>query len=155
MSAVSLSVNGGSYSLEVDPQSPLLFVLTNDLQLNGPKFGCGLSECGCCTVLLDGNPIRSCVTPTAGAVGHQILTIEGLGTPDNPHPIQTAFTEEQAGQCTYCISGPMLYGKAFIDQNPGASEDQILQSLSGLLCRCYTHVRMVRALARYAQAVKS
>ena len=155
MSTVSLMVNGSSYSVEVDPKSPLLFTLSDDLQLNGPKFGCGIAQCGACTVLLDGKPIRSCVTPTSAAVGRQVVTIEGLGTPDNPHPIQTAFIAEQAGQCAYCISGPMLYGKAFIDQHPGATQDQIIQALNGILCRCYTNVRMVRALVHYAQAVQS
>ena len=152
--AVRLTVNGRGYSVDVDPETPLLYVLTDDLQLNGPKFGCGLSECGACTVLLDGQPIRSCVTQVSDAADHEVTTIEGLGTPENPHPIQRAFIEEQAVQCGYCISGIMLYGKAHIDQNPNATEEEILGSLNGLLCRCHAHVRMVRALARYAQEVK-
>src|SRR5438552_4162324 len=118
MAALSLTVNGRSYSVDVHPDTPLLNVLTDDLQLNGPKFGCGLSECGACTVLLDGEPIRSCSTLISDAAGHTVLTIEGLGTMEKPHAIQMAFMKEQAVQCGYCISGPMLYGKTFIDQNP-------------------------------------
>jgi nicotinate dehydrogenase subunit A len=155
MPAISLTVNGSSYSIDVDPDTPLLYVLTDDLRLNGPKFGCGLSECGSCTVLMDGQPIRSCSTAMSDVAGHEILSIEGLGTADNPHPIQTAFVEEQAAQCGYCISGPMLYGKAFIDQNPNASEADITNALTGLLCRCHTHVRMVKALVRYAKGAGS
>ena len=155
MAAVSLKVNGRSYMVDADPATPLLYVLTDDVQLNGPKFGCGLAECGSCTVLLDGEPIRSCVTPMSDAVGHEVTSIEGLGTLEKPHPIQTAFIEEQAVQCGYCISGPMLYGKAYIDKNPNATQEEILQALDGLLCRCHTHVRMARALVRYAQEVKA
>ena len=155
MDALTLTVNGRPYSVDVDPDTPLLNVLTDDLQLNGPKFGCGLSECGACTVLLDGDPIRSCSILMSDAAGHTVLTIEGLGTPEKPHAIQTAFMKEQAVQCGYCISGPMLYGKAYIDQNPNATEAEIVESLNGLLCRCHTHVRMVRALVRYAQEVRA
>jgi nicotinate dehydrogenase subunit A len=155
MAAVNLKLNGSSYSVDVEPDTPLLYILTDYLQLNGPKFGCGIAQCGACTVLLDGKPIRSCVTPMSDVGASEVTTIEGLGTPDNPHPIQTAFIEEQAGQCAYCISGPMLYGKAFVDQNPNATPEEINQALDTLLCRCYTHVRMIRALSRYAQAVRS
>jgi len=155
MAPVNFAVNGTSYTLDVDPATPLLFVLADELQLNGPKFGCGLSECGACTVLVDGEPIRSCTMLMADAAGHTVLTIEGLGSPDQPHPVQAAFIKEQAVQCAYCISGPMLYGKTFIDQNPNATEAEIFESLTGLLCRCHAHVRMVRALARYAQEVKA
>jgi nicotinate dehydrogenase subunit A len=153
MAEVKLTVNGRPVSMDVNPDTPLLFVLTDDLELNGPKFGCGLSECGSCTVLLDGEPIRSCVTPVSDASGHEVTTIEGLGSPGNPHPVQQAFIDEQALQCGYCISGIMLYGKTFVDKNPNATQEDILQSLSGLLCRCHSHVRMVRALVRYAQGV--
>jgi len=155
MAALSLTVNGRSVSVDVDPDTPLLNALTDDLQWNGPKFGCGLSECGACTVLLDGEPTRSCTALISDAAGRTVLTIEGLGTPEKMHPIQAAFVKEQAVQCGYCISGPMLYGKAFIDQNPNATEAEILDSLTGLICRCHTHVRMVRALVRYAQEVKA
>ena len=155
MAAINFTVNGRAVSVEADPDSPLLYALTDDLQLNGPKFGCGLSECGACTVLLDGEPIRSCVTTMSDTAGHDIVTIEGLGTMENPHPVQQAFIDEQAVQCGYCISGPMLYGKTFIDQNPNASEAEISDALTGLLCRCHTHVRMVKALMRYAQGVRA
>jgi nicotinate dehydrogenase subunit A len=151
MAQISLIVNGSSYSADVDPTSPLLFVLQDDLKLNGPKFGCGLAQCGACTVLLDGKPIRSCVTPMSTANGHTVTTIEGLGTVDDPHPIQTAFINEQALQCGFCVSGPMLYGKAFIDNQPNATEAEITQALTGLLCRCYAHTRMIKALVRYAK----
>ena len=154
MPAVTLKVNGQSLSLDINPDTPLLYALADDLQLNGPKFGCGLAQCGACTVLLDGQPIRSCVTPVSDAAGHEITTIEGLGTPDNPHPIQTAFIQEQAVQCGYCISGIMLYGKTFVDANPNATQDDIVQALDGLLCRCHTHARMAKALLRYAKGVQ-
>lgn len=156
MASVKLTVNGKAYTVNVeDPDMPLLYVLMDDLQLNGPKFGCGLSECGACTVLLDGDPIRSCQTAVSDVVGHDVLTIEGLGTVEDPHPIQQAFMDEQAVQCGYCVSGPMLYGKVFIDQNPDASQDDIVDALHGLLCRCHAHTRMVRALQRYAEEVKA
>ncbi len=151
---ITFSVNGESRTVDVDPATFLLYVLIEDLQLNGPKFGCGAAQCGACTVLVDGVPIRSCRRPMSTVSGREVTTIEGLGTTENPHPIQTAFIEEQAGQCAFCISGPMLYGKVFIDQNPGATEDQIIQALNGLICRCYSHLRMVRALVRYAQEVR-
>lgn len=154
MAAVNLTVNGASHTVNVDdPDMPLLYVLMHDLALNGPKYGCGLSQCGACTVLLDGDPIRSCQTAVSDVIGHDVLTIEGLGTVDDPHPIQQAFIDEQAAQCGYCISGPMLYGKAFLDQHPGATEADILGALHGLLCRCHTHVRMVKALKRYAEGL--
>lgn len=155
MATVTFTVNGSSYTVDVDPATPLLYVLADELQLNGPKFGCGLAQCGACTVLLDGQPIRSCVRPMSAVAGHDVTTIEGLGTTENPHPIQTAFIEEQAVQCGFCISGIMLYGKTFIDQNPGATEEQIVQALNNLLCRCYTHRRMVHALLRYAQEARA
>ncbi len=151
MAAFSLTVNGSPHTVDADPDSPLLYVLQEDLQLNGPKFGCGLGQCGACTVLLDGEPIRSCTTAMSDAAGHEVTTIEGLGTVENPHPLQAAFIDEQAVHCGYCVSGPMLYGKAFIDQQPNASEADILQALSGLLCRCHAHTRMVKALMRYAK----
>ena len=155
MASISVTVNGSPQTVDVDPETPLLFVLMHDLQLNGPKFGCGLAQCGACTVLLDGKPIRSCVTKMSSAANREVITIEGLGTPDNPHPLQTAFIEEQAAQCAYCVSGPMLYGKVFVDQNPNATEQDITKALDSLLCRCYTHVRMVKALLRYAQGLRA
>jgi nicotinate dehydrogenase subunit A len=151
MAQISMAVNGRPFSADIDPATPLLFVLQNDLKLNGPKFGCGIAQCGACTVLLDGVPIRSCVTPMSRADGHTVTTIEGLGTEHNPHPIQAAFITEQAMHCAFCISGPMLYGKAFIDKQPNATEADIAQALKGLLCRCYAHTRMIKALVRYAK----
>ena len=155
MAVITLTVNGRSYSIDTDPDMPLLYALMDDLQLNGPKFGCGLAQCGACTVLLDGEPVRSCQTAMSDAAARKVTTIEGLGTIDNLHPIQKAFIDEQAIQCGQCVSGPMLYGKAYIDQNPNATQDQIVAALDGLLCRCHAHVRMVRALVRYAQGVKA
>jgi Aerobic-type carbon monoxide dehydrogenase, small subunit CoxS/CutS homologs len=151
MGAITLTVNGNPYSTDIEPDTPLLFVLQDDLQLNGPKFGCGIAQCGACTVLLDGKPIRSCVTPMSAANGHEVTTIEGLGTVDNPHPVQQAFITEQALHCGFCIAGPMLYGKAFVDEHPNAAEAEITDALKGLLCRCYAHTRMVKALVRYAK----
>ena len=157
MSTYSLSVNGGNYSVDVDdPTTPLLYILQENLKLNGPKFGCGLGQCGCCTVLMDGQPIRSCITAISDSAGHQVTTMEGLGTLDNPHAIQRAFIAEQAMHCGYCLSGPMMYGYAYIQQTPNANRDQILQALSEpvagqLLCRCHAHSRMLNALVRYAQ----
>ncbi len=151
MAAVNLSVNGQAKTVDADPDSPLLYALTEDFLLNGPKFGCGLAQCGSCTVLLDGEPVRSCTLPCSEAVGHEVTSIEGLGTVDQPHPLQQAFIDEQAVQCGYCLSGIMLYGKTFIDSNPNATEAEILRSLNGLICRCHTHVRMAKALMRYAE----
>jgi nicotinate dehydrogenase subunit A len=150
----TLVVNGVTQTVNVDdPATDLLYVLQDYLGLTGPKFGCGLAQCGSCTVLLNGEPVRSCITPLSIAVGQQIVSIEGLGTPASPHPIQQAFISQQAMQCGYCISGPMLYGKVFIDRNPGATSDQILAALgqTRLLCRCNAYPRMLAALSLYAQ----
>lgn len=156
MPEVSLRVNGRAVTVNVDdPDMPLLYVLEHDLQLNGPKFGCGLEQCGACTVLLDGEPRRSCTLPASQAAGHDVVTIEGLGTVRNPHPIQQAFIAEQAIQCGFCVSGPMLYGKAYIDRNPNATRDEIIKSLDGIVCRCHAHYRMVKALERYAASVRA
>src|SRR5215510_6763480 len=147
MTEINFVLNRRSQTLAVDDlETPLLFVLSNELQLNGPKFGCGLAQCGSCTVLLDGVPIRSCTMPVSQIAGHAVITIEGLGTVDKPHPIQTAFIEEQALQCGYCLSGVVLYGKTFIDEHPNATREEIVASLNGIICRCHAHVRMVRAL---------
>ena len=151
MAVINFRVNGRAASVDVDPESPLLFALSDNLQLNGPKFGCGLGQCGSCTVLLDGQPIRSCTTPVADAAGKTVVSIEGLGTPENPHPAQHCFVAEQAAQCGYCLSGVMLYGVSFIDKNPNATPQQIADSLTGLICRCHTHGRMLKALNLYAQ----
>jgi nicotinate dehydrogenase subunit A len=151
MTALALKVNGRSHSLDLDPATPLLYVLSEDLGLRGPKFGCGLAQCGSCTVLVRGRAIRSCVTPVESVAGADVTTLEGLGTPENPHPIQRAFIEEQAAQCGFCLNGVILTAKALLDQNPQASDEQIRRELSGVLCRCFAHVRIMRAIERYAR----
>jgi nicotinate dehydrogenase subunit A len=151
MSAIPLTVNGRRHSLEVDPSTPLLYVLSDDLELHGPKFGCGLAQCGACTVIVDGRAIRSCVTPVETVKGAEVTTLEGLGTVENPHPIQRAFIEEQAAQCGFCLSGVILTAKAILDENPKASDEQIREALSTVLCRCFVHARMLRAIRRYAE----
>jgi len=151
VSAITLKVNGRSHTLDVDPSTPLLYVLSDDLELRGPKFGCGLAQCGACTVIVNGNAIRSCVTPVGTVAGAEIVTLEGLGTHERPHPIQKAFIEEQAAQCGFCLSGVILTAKAFLDRNPKATEDQIQQAMSTVLCRCFANGRMLRAITRYAR----
>lgn len=147
---IPLKVNGTSHTLDVEPQTPLLYVLSDDLGLNGPKFGCGLAQCGSCTVIVNGRAVRSCSVPVESVANAEITTLEGLGTPENPHPIQKAFIDEQAAQCGFCLSGVVLTAKAFLDQNPRANEEQIRQAMSGVLCRCFTHTRMLRAIGKYA-----
>jgi nicotinate dehydrogenase subunit A len=149
MAAFTLKVNGHDHTVDVDPATPLLYVLSDDLQLRGPKFGCGLAQCGACTVILRGKAVRSCVMPVSAVKHDEITTLEGLGTPEKPHPIQQAFIDEQAAQCGFCLSGVVLTAKTLLDENPKASDDQIRQSLSNVLCRCFAHVRMMRAIKRY------
>ncbi len=149
MAALSLTVNGRVETVDVDPATPLLYVLSDDLKLNGPKFGCGLGQCGSCTVIAGGRAVRSCVTPVSSVQATPITTLEGLGTVDRPHPIQQAFIDEQAAQCGFCLNGVILTAKAFLDQNPRASEAEVRQAMNGVLCRCFTHVRMFRAIRRY------
>jgi aerobic-type carbon monoxide dehydrogenase small subunit (CoxS/CutS family) len=153
MSTVALKVNGRSHTVDVDPATPLLYVLSDDLALRGPKFGCGVGQCGACAVIIRGRAVRSCVTPVGSVNGADITTLEGLGTIERPHPIQKAFIEEQAAQCGFCLNGVMLTAKAFLDQNPKADEAAIQQAMSGVLCRCFTHTRMLRAIKRYAREV--
>jgi nicotinate dehydrogenase subunit A len=148
MSVLSLKVNGKAHSVDVDPTTPLLYVLSDDLGLKGPKFGCGLGQCGSCTVLVKGQAVRSCITAVESVVGVEITTLEGLGTPDKPHPIQKAFIDEQAAQCGYCLNGVIMTAKAFLDKNPHATEAQIQQGMSRVLCRCFTHTRMLRAISK-------
>lgn len=151
MSSITLKVNGRSHSLDVDPSTPLLYVLSDDLDLRGPKFGCGLAQCGACTVIVEGEAIRSCVTPVETVDGADITTLEGLGTPESPHPLQRAFIEEQAAQCGFCLSGVVLTAKVLLDENPKATDEQIREALSTVLCRCFVHGRMLRAIRRYAK----
>jgi nicotinate dehydrogenase subunit A len=150
MSAITLKVNGRTHNLDLDPSTPLLYALSDYLELRGPKFGCGLGQCGACTVIVKGQAIRSCITPVRSVGGAEITTLEGIGTADKPHPLQRAFIEEQAAQCGFCVSGVIMTAKAFLDKNPKATEEQIEQALSGVLCRCFTNVRMLRAIHRAA-----
>src|SRR5215467_13764264 len=150
MATFKLNVNGTVHSVDVDPTTPLLYVLSDDLQLKGPKFGCGLGQCGSCTAIVNGRAVRSCVTPVSMVRGADITTLEGLGTPEKPHAIQKAFIEEQAAQCGFCLNGVILTAKAYLDQNPKATETQIEQAMSNVLCRCFTSTRMLKAIKRYA-----
>jgi nicotinate dehydrogenase subunit A len=150
MSPIAVTVNGRAHTVEADPATPLLYVLSEDLALNGPKFGCGLGQCGACTVIVRGRAVRSCVTPVGTLNGAEVTTLEGLGTVAKPHPIQQAFIDEQAAQCGFCLNGVILTAKAFLDQTPRATDTQIDQALSTVLCRCFTHTRMLRAIKKYA-----
>jgi nicotinate dehydrogenase subunit A len=148
---VAMTVNGRARSVRVeDPQTPLLYVLRNQFELNGPKYGCGLGQCGACTVLVDGAAVRSCSLPASQAAGRTIVTLEGLGTPEKPHPIQQAFITEQAVQCGYCINGMIMQSAAFLQANRAPTEEQIREALKDNLCRCGTHVRIVAAVQRAA-----
>jgi nicotinate dehydrogenase subunit A len=149
--AISLKVNGVSRSVAAEPDTPLLYVLRNDLALNGAKYGCGLSQCGACTVLVDGKAVRSCVTPISALGTSEITTIEGLGSIEKPHALQRAFIEEQAAQCGYCTNGMIMSAKELLDRNPRPSEQDVRQALAANLCRCGTHNRIIRAVLRAAQ----
>ena len=148
MAKVSLKVNGKTQVVDTDPETPLLYVLRDDLKLNGPKFGCGLAQCGSSTVIMDGNAIRSCVTPVKAASNHPVTTLEGLGSTKKLHPIQKAFIDEQALQCGYCINSMIMTAKALLDKNPKPTDSQIKEALAGNLCRCGTHTRILRAVKR-------
>ena len=155
MSAITLTVNGQKVAQDLDPELPLLYFLSDDLALRGPKLGCGLTQCGSCTVIANGEAIRSCVTAVGAVNGAEITTLEGLGTPERPHPIQQAFIDEQAAQCGFCLNGVMLTAKAFLDRTPRATDAEIRQALSGVLCRCGANVRMLRAIRRYADGKRT
>jgi nicotinate dehydrogenase subunit A len=148
MAKYSLRVNGKTQTVEADAEMPLLYALRNDLQLNGPKFGCGLSQCGACTVIMDGKAVRSCATPMITARNRSITTIEALGNTKKMHKIQQAFVDEQAVQCGYCINGMVMTTKALLDKNPKPTDTQIKEALAGNLCRCGTHIRILRAVKR-------
>ena len=148
--AISLNVNGSRHSVPAEPDTPLLYVLRNDLALNGAKFGCGLAQCGACTVLVAGHPIRSCITEVGSIGDAEITTIEGLGTIERPHPLQRAFIEEQAAQCGYCINGMIMTAKDLLERNPRPTEQEVRAGLAGNLCRCGTHGRIIRAVLRAA-----
>ena len=151
MSAITLTVNGRAHTVDVDPATPLLYVLSDDLELRGPKFGCGLGQCGACTVIVRGRAVRSCVIPAGTLNGADVTTLEGLGSVEQPHPIQQTFIDEQAAQCGFCLNGVILTAKAFVDQTPRPTDAQIQQAMSTVLCRCFAHTRMLRAIKRYAE----
>jgi len=152
--SIHLSVNGHSVEISGDdPDMPLLYALRDELHLHGPRFGCGLGQCGACTVHIEGEAVRSCITPVSDVAGKKVVTLEGLGSPEHPHPIQKAFIEEQAVQCGYCINGMIMQAKSFLDKNKKPTEDDIRQALANNLCRCGTHQRIIRAVHRAAMAV--
>jgi nicotinate dehydrogenase subunit A len=148
MARIPLKVNGKAQVVEAEPDMPLLYALRNDLKLNGPKFGCGLAQCGACTVIMDGNAIRSCVTPMSAVQNKSVTTLEGLGSTKKMHKIQQAFVDEQAAQCGYCINGMIMSSKALLDKNPKPTDSQIREALARNLCRCGTHIRILRAVKR-------
>jgi nicotinate dehydrogenase subunit A len=154
MAMITLNVNGRSHSLDLDPSTPLLYALSDDLGLRGPKFGCGLGQCGACTVIVNGQAVRSCITPVQMVGASAVTTLEGLGTPEKPHPLQRAFIDEQAAQCGFCLSGVILSAKAALDRNPRATDADLRQAVSGVLCRCFGQRRMMRAISRYAREVR-
>jgi nicotinate dehydrogenase subunit A len=148
MARISLKVNGKSRVVDTDPSTPLLYVLRGELGLNGPKFGCGLSQCGCCTVIVDGNAVRSCSMAVSNAQNRDITTLEGLGSVAHPHRLQKAFIDEQAAQCGYCMNGMIMNAKVLLDKNPHPTEPEIRRALDGILCRCGSHLRVLRAVQR-------
>jgi nicotinate dehydrogenase subunit A len=151
--SMALHVNGQTAQISVDdPNMPLLYALRNDLGLHGPRFGCGLGQCGACTVHIDGNAVRSCITPLSSVGNRDVVTLEGLGTPEKPHPMQQAFIDEQAVQCGYCINGMIMEAAAFLAKTRNPSEEQIREALASNLCRCGTHLRILRAVKRAAAA---
>jgi nicotinate dehydrogenase subunit A len=152
MARITLKVNGKSQVVDTDPSTPLLYVLRNDLELRGPRFGCGLAQCGACSVVMEGNAIRSCVTPVSAAQNKNITTLEGLGSVAQPHVLQAAFIEEQAAQCGYCMNGMIINAKVLLDKNPNPSEEEIKKALDPILCRCGSHIRVIRAIRRAAAA---
>jgi len=155
MAQISLKVNSKVHSVNVDPTTPLLYVLRDNLELRGPRFGCGLGQCGACSVIVDGRAIRSCVTPVSTVQGRNVTTLEGLGSVAKPHALQAAFVEEQAAQCGYCMNGILMNSKVLLDKNPSPSEDDIRRALDPILCRCGSHLRVIRAIQRAAQAMRA
>ena len=150
MAQITLKVNGKSRVVDADPATPLLYVLRDDLELNGPRFGCGLSQCGACTVIIDGATVRSCSMPVSSVKNRAITTLEGLGSVAHPHPLQAAFIEEQAAQCGYCMNGMIMSSKVLLDKNPRPTDDDIRKALDPNLCRCGSHLRVIRAVKRAA-----
>ena len=150
MAQFSLTVNGRTRVVDVEPTTPLLYVLRNDLELKGPRFGCGLAQCGSCSVIMDGDAIRSCITPVSAAENRSVTTLEGLGSVNEPHELQAAFIQEQAAQCGYCMNGMIINAKVLLENNPDPSDDDIKQALDPILCRCGSHYRVIRAIKRAA-----
>jgi nicotinate dehydrogenase subunit A len=155
METIALKVNGQTRIVRVEPATPLLYVLNDDLGLRGPRFGCGMAQCGACTVIVGDHVVRSCVKPVGTVGSEAITTLEGLGTPEKPHPLQQAFIEEGAAQCGFCLSGVILTAKVVLDVNPTASDQDIRNALGGVMCRCFAHVRMLKAIRKYADARRS
>jgi nicotinate dehydrogenase subunit A len=155
MKRFTLKVNGQRHVVNVDPDTPLLFVLNDNLNLRGPRFGCGMAQCGACSVIIAGDVVRSCVKPISAVGAQEVTTLEGLGTPEKPHPIQQAFIDEGAAQCGYCLSGVIMTAKAVLDVNPNASDEEMRSAVGGILCRCFTHTRMIRAIRKYAEAKRN
>jgi nicotinate dehydrogenase subunit A len=151
----TLTVNGQSHQVDSEPETPLLYVLRNDLELNAAKFGCGLGQCGACTVMVDGHAVLSCVTPLIAVEGKEIVTVEGLGTIDKPGPLQAAFIEKQSAQCGYCIAGMMMSAAALLKQNAKPSDDEIRNALRTNLCRCGTHMRILAAIRRASELMEA
>jgi nicotinate dehydrogenase subunit A len=151
MARMTLDVNGQTYTIEADPEMPLLYALRNEVGLNNPRFGCGLAQCGACTVHIDGQPVRSCITPISSVGIGKVVTLAGLGTPERPHPIQQAYLEEQVPQCGYCINGWIMTAAAFLDQKKKPSEAEIKEALTGLKCRCGTHMSILRVVKHAAE----
>ena len=154
MARTSLKVNGKAHVVDVDPECPLLYVLRDNLALNNPRFGCGLGQCGACTVLLDNRAVRSCRLPVSRAAGKEIVTLEGLGSPENPHPVQKAFIKEQAFQCGYCLNGWVLTAKALLDKNPHPTDEEMRSAFESLVCRCGSHVGIFSAVRNAAESMK-
>ena len=153
--SVTLDVNGQVRTLDVAPETPLIYILRNDFELNGPKFGCGLGECGACAVLVDGRSVRSCTVSVAAVENRKITTLEGLGTSENPHPVQQAFIEKQAAQCGYCLNGMIIATTGLLNRNPDPDETAIRKALSRHLCRCGTHIEILAAARRAAELMRS
>jgi aerobic-type carbon monoxide dehydrogenase small subunit (CoxS/CutS family) len=153
MATFRMTVDGKGVSVNAEPEMPLLYALRNDLGLNNPHFGCGLAQCGACTVHLDGEPVRSCVLPVSAASAKRVTTIKGLGTPEKPHPLQAAYVAEQVPQCGYCVNGWIMTAAAYLKKNPKASDAELREALSGLKCRCGTHVSIMRAIKRAQQSM--
>ena len=151
MTQINLDVNGKVHEIDVDPDMPLLYALRNELDLNNPHFGCGLAQCGACTVHIDGQPVRSCITPVSAVGNGKVVTLAGLGTPQKPHPVQSAFIEEQVPQCGYCLNGWIMTAAALLDRKKKPTDSEIRDALSGVKCRCGTHMSILRAVKRAAE----